>query len=138
MATIQTFEDFEIWKLARAFNKRIYAVTRRKAFDQDFDLRRQIRRSSVSCMSNAAEGFERSNNNYFIQFLAIAKGSIGEARSQLYSCLDGAYIDQEEFISLRDEATLIGRKIGKLMTYLEDHRETKSAKVGASTTTRNP
>ncbi len=109
--------------MARAFNKKISAMTRRKIFDQDPDLRRQIRRSSVSCMSNIAEGFERNNNNYFIQFLIVAKGSIGEARSQLYSSLDGDFIAPDEFQPLRDEATLIGKRIGKLMSYLEEHRK---------------
>ncbi len=128
MATVKTFEDFEIWQLARALNKTIYKVTRRKIFDQDIDLRRQIRRASVSCMSNIAEGHERNNNNYFIQFLGIAKGSIGEVRSQLYAALDGEFIEMAEFRPLKEEATTIGKKIGKLMDYLETHRETAGSK----------
>lgn len=128
MATVKTFEDFEIWQMARAINKTIYAVTRRKIFNEDIDLRRQIRKASVSCMSNIAEGFERNNNNYFIQFLGIAKGSIGEVRSQLYAALDGEFIGEEEFKPIRDEATTIGKRIGKLMDYLENHREAQGKK----------
>ncbi len=128
MATVKTFEDFEIWQMARALNKTIYKVTRRKIFDEDVDLRRQIRKASVSCMSNIAEGHDRSNNNYFIQFLGIAKGSIGEVRSQLYSALDGEFIEEAEFIPLKEEATTIGKKIGKLIDYLEQHREATKLK----------
>jgi four helix bundle protein len=123
MATVKTFEDFEIWQMSRALNKTIYKVTRRKIFNEDIDLRRQIRKASVSCMSNIAEGHERNNNNYFIQFLGIAKGSIGEVRSQLYSALDGDFIEEGEFHPLKEEATTIGKKIGALIDYLEKHRE---------------
>ena len=123
MATVKTFEDFEIWQMARALNKTIYKVTRRKIFDEDVDLRRQIRKASVSCMSNIAEGHERNNNNYFIQFLGIAKGSIGEVRSQLYSALDGEFIEESEFQPMKEEATTIGKKIGALIDYLEKFRE---------------
>ncbi|MFN2497573.1 MAG: four helix bundle protein [Pyrinomonadaceae bacterium] len=39
-------------------------------------------------MSNIAEGFERSGTAEFNQFLATAKGSAGEVRTQLYVALD--------------------------------------------------
>jgi hypothetical protein len=43
-------------------NKKIYTITRRKVFNEDPDLRRQVRKASVSVMSNIAEGFERNNS----------------------------------------------------------------------------
>lgn len=123
MATVTTFEDFEIWQMSRALNRTIYQLTRRRIFDDDVDLRRQIRRASVSCMSNRAEGYERNNNNFFIDFLSIAKGSVGELRSQLYAALDGEFIQEDEFRPLKEEAMVIGKRIGALMDYLESRRE---------------
>lgn len=122
MATIKQFEDLDTWKDARVLNKKIYTITRRKVFNEDPDLRRQIRKASVSVMSNIAEGFERNNNNFFINFLTIAKGSSGEVRSQLYCCLDGEFIDEKEFIPLRDEAKALGERIGKFISYLEGYQ----------------
>ena len=122
MATIKEFEDLDTWKDARALNKKIYTVTRRKVFTEDPDLRRQIRRASVSVMSNIAEGFERNNNNFFINFLTIAKGSAGEVRSQLYCCLDGEFITESEFEPLKKEAKLLGERIGKFIKYLEGYQ----------------
>jgi four helix bundle protein len=55
----------------------------------------------------------------FIQFLSIAKGSVGEVRTQLYVALDQKYIDEETFKRLSNRATEIGRMIGKLMNYLK-------------------
>ncbi|MBX2973649.1 MAG: four helix bundle protein [Flavobacteriales bacterium] len=122
MATIKQFEDLDTWKDARALNKKIYTITRRKAFTEDPDLRRQIRRASVSVMSNIAEGFERNNNNFFINFLTIAKGSAGEVRSQLYCCLDGEFLSEREFEPLKEEAQALGERIGKFIIYLERYQ----------------
>lgn len=140
MASITDFEDLDVWKDARALNMKIQSVTRRTAFNEDRDLRWQIRSASVSAMSNIAEGFERNNNNYFIQFLRTAKGSAGEVRSQLYSCLDGEFLTDDEFTPLRNEAKLLGQRIGKMITYLESYQKlpgnaTKNTVKGR---TRNP
>ncbi len=54
------------------------------AFTKDFGLRDQIRRASVSIMSNIAEGFERVGKGEFLQIPGVAKGSSGEVRAQLY------------------------------------------------------
>ena len=123
MATITDFEDLDVWKDARELNKKIYSVTRRKIFDEDRDLRWQIRSASISAMSNIAEGFDRNNNNFFLQFLRTAKGSAGEVRSQLFSCLDGEFLSEEEFTPLRNEAKALGQRIGKLISYLESYQK---------------
>jgi four helix bundle protein len=69
-------------------------------------------------MSNIAEGFERSGTGEFNQFLATAKGSAGEVRSQLYVAIDQNYLSEAVFGRLREEATEISRMIGGLMIYL--------------------
>ena len=119
MATVKTFEDFEIWQMARAINKTIYAVTRRKIFTEDVDLRRQIRKASVSCMSNIAEGFERGGGDKeFRHFLSIAKGSPGEVRCQLYVALDAGHLAQPEFDELSALAMDVSRLLSRFMRYL--------------------
>jgi four helix bundle protein len=97
MATIKRFEELEIWKIAREFSRLIYSYSNRSPFDKDFSLKNQIRASSGSMMDNPAEGFERGGRKELIQFLVIAKGSAGEARSQLYRALDENYITKDEF-----------------------------------------
>jgi four helix bundle protein len=94
---IRKFEDIEAWRVARCLTKEIYTITSRGEFSKDFGLREQIRRASVSIMSNIAEGFERDGNKEFKQFLSTAKGSAGEVKSQLYIALDVGFISDEEF-----------------------------------------
>jgi len=87
MATARQFEDLAVWQEARQIVGVIYAMSKQRAFNQDFGLRDQIRRAAVSTMSNVAEGFERGTRKEFVQFLNIAKGSNGEVRSQLHVAL---------------------------------------------------
>lgn len=119
MATIEKFEDLKVWKEARLLSKSIYSVTQ-KEFLNDFDLIRQIRRSSGSVMDNIAEGFERGGKGEFIQFLGIAKGSCGEVRSQLYRAHDQGYITNDKFKELYDQAIEIGKMIGGFIKYLRN------------------
>jgi four helix bundle protein len=118
MATFQTFEDIEAWQTARELTKKIYRLTSQSEFARDFGLKDQIRRASVSVMSNIAEGFERSGTGEFSHFLAMAKGSAGEVRCQLYVALDQDYLTKETFQPLYGEALRISRMIAGLMEYL--------------------
>ncbi len=119
MSTIQRFEDLEAWKMSREVTKGIYKISSLGLFAQDFGLRDQIRRASVSVMSNIAEGFERDGDKEFVQFLAVAKASAGEVRSQLYVAFDQNYISESEFDSIYQKLTETSRVISGLMKYLQ-------------------
>lgn len=119
MAKIDRFEDIEGWKVAREVTKRIYDITKTDKFCRDFALCNQIRRAAVSILSNIAEGFERSGNREFLQFLAIAKGSCGEVRAQLYVALDQDYIDEGQFEEILAKLFETSRLIAGFMKYLQ-------------------
>jgi len=131
MATFKKFEEIESWKKARELTRRIYTVSGKAAFASDFGLRDQIRRASVSVMSNIAEGFDRSGTGEFIHFLATAKGSAAEVRCQLYVALDQGYIDDRTFGELSTLAMETGSMIGGLMNYLRSSKY-KGTKYKAS------
>ncbi len=118
MSSSKSFEEIESWQKARELTRKVYTVSNQGAFTKDFGLRDQIRRTSVSIMSNIAEGFERDGNREFFQFLTVAKGSSGEVRAQLYIALDQDYIDKNTFETLSAISIEIGNLIGGLMNYL--------------------
>ena len=118
MATFKKFEEIECWNRARELTRRIYEVTNRTAFARDFGLKDQIRRASVSVMSNIAEGYDRSGTAEFVHFLATAKGSAAEVSSQLYVALDQGYIQENEFIEINSLASETGKMVAGLMRYL--------------------
>ncbi|MCL0082954.1 four helix bundle protein [Thermodesulfovibrionales bacterium] len=100
MGNVERFEDLRVWQTAREVVGVVYKMSSTGAFSKDYALRDQIRRAAVSVLSNIAEGFSRRSNKEFIQFLFIAKGSVAEVQSQLYTALDQGYISQEAFDSI--------------------------------------
>jgi len=100
---IGKFEDLVAWQKARELTSEIYQITNQGEFSKDYGLRDQIRRASVSVMSNIAEGFERYNAKEFHHFLSIAKSSCGEVRSQLYVALDANYLTTTKFAELKNK-----------------------------------
>ena len=115
---IERFEDIEVWKLSRELIKSIYRITESDKFCRDFDLKRQIRRTSISIISNISEGIERRSNNEFVQFLFIAKGSAGEVRSQLYIAYDLDYVSINDLEELKKRIEIISKSLSGFIKYL--------------------
>jgi len=118
MATFKKFEEIEAWQKARKLTVGIYACSGSGIFAKDFGLRDQIRRASVSIMSNIAEGHDRGGTGEFIQFLSMAKGSAAEVRCQLYVAFDQAYVSADVLTELSEMAEEIASMIGGLIKYL--------------------
>jgi len=118
MATIKKFEEIISWQKARELNKIVGEFIDEDRFKKNFRLINQIEGSAGSIMDNIAEGFERSGNKEFIQFLYISKGSCGEFRSQLWRALDRNYVSDEEFNLLYNMAKEITVMIQRLIDYL--------------------
>lgn len=121
MAGIARFEEIEAWKTARQLANLIYRLSEQGSFAKDYGLKDQIRRASVSIMSNIAEGFESRTDTQFINFLGMAKASAGEARAQLYVALDQKYIAEEQFKDAYSMAETCARQIAKFIVYLESN-----------------
>ena len=119
MTTIARFEDIEAWQTTRELTHQIYDVTNHGEFARDFGLRDQMRRASVSIMSNIAEGFESRTSHLFTEYLGRAKGSAGELRAQLYVAKDISYINQAEFSRLFELCDKCSRQISRFIQYLE-------------------
>ena len=116
---VKKFEELIAWQEARKLARMVYEVTSDGCMSRDYGLKDQIQRAAVSVGSNIAEGFERLGNKEFSRFLWIAKGSAGEAVSQLYTAMDIGYISIEKFKTLSDQARRCSYIIYKLIQSLK-------------------
>ena len=120
---MQSYKDLEIYKLSHQAALDIHMMTLKLPPLETYEEGSQIRRSSKSVSANIVEGFEKNNNNEFIRYLKIAKGSVGEVRNQIYIAFTVKQITQEEFNFINELLIALSKKIGALIIYLEDERK---------------
>ena len=125
MATLEKFEDLEVWKLSMDLCADIYQLTNTELLAKDFGLKDQIRRSAVSVPSNISEGFERDSKNQFLYFLVIAKGSCGELRTQLKIARMLNYLKEEEYRTINEKCISTSKQLAGFIKYLKQHQVTK-------------
>jgi len=116
---IERFEDIQAWQKARELVTRIYSMTNKGDFAKDYSLKDQLRRASISVMSNISEGYARQTDKEFAQFLYIALGSATEAQSLLYTAQDLNYISKEEFDNIYELSSEVARLIAGFRKYLQ-------------------
>ena len=132
MGKVTKFEELIAWQKARTLTDLVYRVSGSGEFAKDWGLRDQMRRASVSIMSNLAEGFERGGRAEFRQFLVIAKGSCAEVRAQLYVALDAGYLDKERFSEIYAVAEETGRIVNGLRAAVERQRDEAKGSFAAT------
>ena len=113
---VARFEDLAVWKKAKELSLGIYRVTNQGLFQYDLGLKDQVRRASVSVMSNITEGFERYSRSEFRHFLSIARGSASEVRSQLHLARELGYIPEPDSAALLELCMDISRMLAALHT----------------------
>ena len=101
---IRSFEDLEVYKLAREFSGKVGQLIRILPQEEGYNLRNQIRRAKLSVTNNIAEGFGRYHYQENIQFCRQSRGSICELIDDFNECFDNGYIDQDNRDQLKNDA----------------------------------
>ncbi len=114
----KTFEDLDVYKMAPAFRKAMYAVTRRLPEFEKYDLGSQIRRAALSLTNNMAEGHGRYHYPDQIRFFLHSRGSLEELVDDLNACLDENYLRGEEITKLKEQAGEVLLLINGYLRYL--------------------
>jgi four helix bundle protein len=120
---VKRFEDLIAWQRSRELNKRTYELTSQPPFNKDFPLRDQMRRASISVMSNIAEGFDRGGDKEFVQYLFNAKASCAELRSQLRAASDAGYLHENDYNSLFELSEETSRILQGLIIAVKSREE---------------
>jgi four helix bundle protein len=114
----QTFEDLEVYQVAREFRKAMYGVARRLPVEEKFALASQMRRAAVSLTNNIAEGHGRFHFLEQIKFTLNSRGSLEELLDDLNVCEDESYLPQDQITSLKQEGWRVHKLINGYIRYL--------------------
>jgi four helix bundle protein len=124
--TFRTFEDLEVYKLAREFRKAMYGVTRRLPAIEKFELASQIRRAAISLTNNIAEGHGRYHFLEQLRFTLISRGSLEELIDDLNVCEDESYLGAPEIADLKQKAWHVHRVMAGYLRYLRERKQGES------------
>src|SRR6516162_8956483 len=111
---ISSYNDLVVWQKSVELVTEVYRATSTFPREETFGLTSQLRRSAVSVPSNIAEGQGRATKGEFIQFLATARGSLFELKTQVHIAGALGYLTTER----TEELTLRADRIGQLLNGL--------------------
>ncbi|MFT5716067.1 MAG: four helix bundle protein [Oleiphilaceae bacterium] len=110
------YENLDIWKRSKFLAIDVYRSTNHI---RDYGFRDQITRSALSVPSNIAEGMERMSNPDKARFLVIAKGSIGEFKTQTDIGIAIDYINKVQGQTWMAEAEILSKMLGSFIRRLK-------------------
>jgi len=125
--TAKTFRDLRAWQTAYAFKLRIYELIESGPLSNDETLRKQLRESAASAVSQISEGFGRFDPVDFARFVKMARASLVECQNHLQDAVDRGHITNDvrhEYEKLAKDALL---EIGGLLDYLQSPEAKKNA-----------
>ncbi len=111
---ITVFKDLVAWKKSHELTVAIYKATSTFPSSEQFGITNQLRRASVSIISNIAEGFGRRTNLDRIRFYDMARASLHEVQAQLLAATDVGFLGKESYNKLDQQ----GLEVHKLLTGL--------------------
>ncbi len=98
-------DDFELYRLAREFRKKVYRLIAQLPSVEKYCLGSQMRRAAVSVTNNIAEGHGRWHYQENMHFCRISRGSVDELLDDFNTCEDEHYGTIEQIAELKNEAT---------------------------------
>lgn len=108
-------KKLDIWNKSLILVSQVYKLTESFPREEQFGLTSQLRRASVSIISNFAEGFTRNSEIETKRFLKIAGSSLVEAETQIEIALKLKYINKNDLIDLTESSNHIFAMLTKLI-----------------------
>ncbi len=110
----ESFKDLIVWQRSIQLSVAIYRLTRGFPKEETYGLSSQLRRAGVSVASNIAEGYARTSQGEYRQFLGMVRGSNSEVQTQLIIARELGFGSPQEF----DRAEGLSNEVGKMMASL--------------------
>lgn len=119
MASVNSFEDLEVWKIGTEIRKLSMNIVRKLPSEEKFDLGSQLKRASRFISNNIAEGYGRFHYQENIQFCRVSRGSAYETLDHLIIANEEAYITDGELQNARDLIDKFLRVLNGYINYLK-------------------
>ena len=126
---ISTFEDLEVYKMAREFRKAMYLIARSLPEIEKFGLTSQVRRAAVSLTNNIAEGHGRFHYLDQIKFILQSRGSLEELIDDLNICDDEHYLASKQIVALKQQGWRVRQLIDGYIRYLRQQTNATTPRV---------
>jgi four helix bundle protein len=133
-----TFETLVAFRRAVALMKAVYCATKTFPPDERYGLTAQLRRASISVMSNIAEGQGRLSDGEWRQFLSHARGSLFEIEAELIAAKELEFLSEEEHSNLRQLCRSTGRPLMGLIDYVRKQEQAHPRSQRSRTGHRQP
>ena len=95
-------KKLDVYQISLSIVKEIYLHTSKFPDVEKFGLTNQLRRASVSVVSNIAEGLSRKSNIEKKRFLEISRSSLVEIDSQIEISLLLNYLNKDNILELEN------------------------------------
>jgi len=112
-----------LWQEAMALVVQVYESTRVFPREEEFGLKSQLRRASVSVVSNIAEGMARKSKNDKLHFLNISQASLSELDTQIEISLRLQYIALTTFNLIQSQLIMIQKLLSGLSRNIENSKQ---------------
>lgn len=112
------FRQLKAWQKAYELTLETYQLAKAFPKSEAYGLTSQLQRAGVSVPANIAEGYERNHRKEYLQFLFIAKGSLGEVETYLLLAKDLGYLSHDEYASIEETRKTTSRLLKGLIKSL--------------------
>ena len=118
----RSYKDLKVWQSGIQLVKDVYVLTRDFPTEEKFGLTSQMRRAAVSVPSNIAEGQARNSTAEFLQFLAIAQGSLAELETQVIVSMELGFCNRDQVAKISDIIHQLQKMLHSLRSKLATNR----------------
>ncbi len=119
LMAVKDYRELIAWQKAMDLVEMVYRVCESFPKHELYGLTSQLRRAVVSIPSNIAEGQGRSTTRDFMNFLAIANGSLKEVETQILISQRLGYVREPQTSELITLTTEVGRIVSGLRNSLQ-------------------
>jgi four helix bundle protein len=119
LGPLEGIKKIKAWELADRFVVEVYRVTRHFPREELYGLTSQLRRAAVSVPANIAEGSQRQYLKEYLQFLCMARASMGEAAYYIHLAEQLEYLKDDELNALNEIQIEASRTLTGLIRWAE-------------------